>query len=145
MSAPKTILVVEDEPELSLAMKIRLTDAGFNVITAQDALEATTSTQRNHPDLIIMDFGLPAGSGGDVFQRLTTALGASGVPPIIFLSAFPRERVMEAIPPSDKIRFMQKPAQFDEVARTIRLMLKMPAPADSAAKGKPQVDLDLDG
>ena len=145
MSAQKTILVVEDEAELSMVLRIKLTGEGFNVVIAQDALEATAAVRRNNPDLIIMDFSMPAGSGADVYKRLYAALDGASVPPVIFLSALPVERVKESVPPSDNVQFMTKPADFDLLSRTIRSMLKLPAPAvDGAKKDNPKVDLDLD-
>ena len=55
----KKILVVDDEVELTKAMTIRLTTAGYEVSVAHDGEEALKKARQEKPDLIILDLMLP--------------------------------------------------------------------------------------
>lgn len=64
------LLVVEDDPDLQRALMLRLAAAGYEVHAAATADEATASALRLHPDLIILDLGLPDASGHVVASQL---------------------------------------------------------------------------
>ena len=57
------LLVVEDDPDLLLALTIRLRSNGYEVVTAQDAVQAAMQSRKEQPDLLILDISLPAGDG----------------------------------------------------------------------------------
>ena len=58
MSNPK-ILVVDDDPDLVRALRLRLRANNYDVTTASDGYAAIASAQRERPALIILDLGLP--------------------------------------------------------------------------------------
>lgn len=80
----KTILAVDDEPSILLAIKDTLSDR-YNVITAKNGREAIKTAESKNPDLIIMDVMMPELDGFEAVKQLRkrNPLG----PPIIFLSA----------------------------------------------------------
>ena len=63
LSAEKTILVVDDEEGVRLYLKTALKDAGFEVETAGDGLEALEKLKENPPDAISLDLVMPKKSG----------------------------------------------------------------------------------
>ena len=72
-TAPATnpkILVVDDDPEMRLALQVRLKANHYDVSTAVDGVSAISETRRVTPDLMLLDLGLPAGDGFSVLQRL---------------------------------------------------------------------------
>ena len=78
----KTILVVDDEPQILRALRINLRVREYDVYTAATGAEALQQAARHPPDLVILDLGLPDLDGVEVIQGLrgwTTA-------PIIVLS-----------------------------------------------------------
>jgi len=78
------ILVVDDEPNIIATVAPLLRARGYEVFSAMTGLTALDSFDRDKPDLVILDLGLPDINGVDVCRRLREA--ASGVP-ILVLSA----------------------------------------------------------
>ena len=78
-----TILVVDDEPKITQLVRDYLERAGFGVVTAADGREALMRARTEHPDLVVLDLGLPQLDGLDVTRRLRR----DGDVPIIMLTA----------------------------------------------------------
>jgi len=68
----KTILVVEDEPDVQLVLATALKDAGFNVMTASNGHEAYNQIKHQAPDLITLDLVMPRQSGPLLYKKLRT-------------------------------------------------------------------------
>jgi len=66
----RRILLVEDEPDVVMAIRKHLEVAGFDVLTAADGEEALAKARNLHPDLIILDLQLPKLSGLKVCTTL---------------------------------------------------------------------------
>ncbi len=81
-----TILIVDDEPAIRDMLGITLDLAGFDTLSAASAREARAAIADNRPDLILLDWMLPGGSGIDLARRLRRDEAASGIP-IIMLTA----------------------------------------------------------
>ena len=79
----KTILVVDDEPKISDLARDYLEHAGFIVRTAADGETALAIVQRDRPDLVVLDLGLPRLDGLDV----TRAIRRDSNLPVIMLTA----------------------------------------------------------
>jgi two-component system alkaline phosphatase synthesis response regulator PhoP len=84
----KEILVVDDEPRIADICRDYLQRAGFKVVTASNGADALAIARTKHPDLIVLDLGLPKMDGVDV----TKALRKYSDVPIVMLTA----RVEEA-------------------------------------------------
>ena len=65
-----TILIVDDEAAIREMVGITLDLAGFSSISASDAREAHISVIDNKPDLVLLDWMLPGGSGIELARRL---------------------------------------------------------------------------
>ena len=79
----KTVLVVDDEPRIVQLARDYLEHAGFAVLAAGDGRTALQLARSRHPDLVVLDLGLPGLDGLDV----TRALRADGNLPIVMLTA----------------------------------------------------------
>ena len=55
----KTILIVDDEPQITEIVSDYLRMAGFDVLAAGDGARALATVRGRHPDLVILDLGLP--------------------------------------------------------------------------------------
>jgi DNA-binding response OmpR family regulator len=78
-----TILVVDDEPKIVQLARDYLEHAGFDVITASNGAAALEAVARLHPDLVVLDLGLPEVDGLEVTRRLRQA----GDLPIVMVTA----------------------------------------------------------
>jgi two-component system alkaline phosphatase synthesis response regulator PhoP len=137
-----TILVVDDEPQIVRLLRDHLEAAGFSVIEASDGRQAVRVATAEHPDLIVLDLGLPGLDGLDV----TRGVRKDSPVPIIMLTARSDE--------SDKLvglelgadDYMTKPFSPKELVARIRAVLRR---AETAAAGPPilkvgdDVELDL--
>jgi two-component system, OmpR family, alkaline phosphatase synthesis response regulator PhoP len=83
----KTILVVDDEPQIAEIATDYLRMAGFDVIAAGDGVRALEAVRGRHPDLVILDLGLPRMDGIDVAR----AIRRDSDLPIIMLTARAQE------------------------------------------------------
>lgn len=64
------ILIAEDDPDLSELVHEVLADKGFAPIAARDGQQALDLIDRCHPDLVLLDIGLPVLDGFEVLRRL---------------------------------------------------------------------------
>jgi len=79
----KTILVVDDEPNVRQYLTAVLQDAGFNVATAADGVEALEMIKRSVPDFISLDLIMPKKSGHKLLHELRRNKQWSRIPVLI--------------------------------------------------------------
>lgn len=118
----KRVLIVDDDPTFRMALGWRLRNDGFEVMEAADAVSAASKAMSRKPDLLILDYIMPAGTGKDVYQRLQNNWLAA-MPPVIFLSSMDTDTVMEGLPVSKLIDFLPKPVDLRRLMDTIRRYL----------------------
>lgn len=126
------ILVVDDDPDLLRAMRLRLRANNYEVSTASDGYAAIASAQKERPALIILDLGLPVGDGFVVLDRLQNSDALSTIPVIVLSARDPQmneERALKA----GALAFFQKPADNDELLHVIQDSLEAAAPPQPAA------------
>jgi two-component system KDP operon response regulator KdpE len=116
------ILVVDDDPDLVRAMRLRLRANNYEVATASDGYSAIASAQKERPALIIPDLGLPVRDGFVVLERLQNIDALSSVPVIVLSARDPQSNEERALK-SGAAAFFQKPADNDELMNAIRASL----------------------
>src|SRR5207237_3835223 len=84
-SGRQKILVIEDDPVARADLQARLEANGYVVARAADAASALTVVNREHPDLILLDLGLPAGDGYLVLDRLRKIKALDSIPVLIVI------------------------------------------------------------
>lgn len=70
MANRKTLLVVDDDPEIVAMLSTRLEARGYQVLTASDGKEALAEAKRRRPALIVLDVMMPGKSGWEVARAL---------------------------------------------------------------------------
>ncbi|MCZ6905693.1 MAG: response regulator [Deltaproteobacteria bacterium] len=82
----RTIMVVDDEPDLVTLLRARLEQKEFNVMCAYSGSQALADLEKQKPDLILLDIMMPEMDGLEVLRRLKAALETSSIP-VILLTA----------------------------------------------------------
>ena len=122
MPRPK-ILVVDDDPDLVRALRLRLRANNYEVTTASDGYSAIAAAQKDRPALIILDLGLPVGDGFVVLDRLQNIDALAGVPVIVLSARDPQANEQRALR-AGAAAFFQKPVDNNELMELIRATLQ---------------------
>jgi DNA-binding response OmpR family regulator len=118
----KTILVVDDDPEILTMLQLRLEHSGYKVLTASDGKEALTSAKRNRPDLMILDVMMPSKNGWEVARALKQDPVTEGIK-VVMLTAI-GEQVNEITSPLyGADAFLDKPFDFKVLEATLAKLL----------------------
>ena len=127
------ILVIDDEPQIVRALRINLKARGYEVDVAPDGRTALALAARNHPDLVVLDMGLPDLDGTEVLAGLR---GWTDVPIIVLSGRTDSLDKVEALD-AGADDYVTKPFGMDELLARMRAVSRRSAP--SAAE--PQVQL----
>ena len=123
------VLAVDDEPQLLRALITNLKARGYEVDAATTGEIALEMAARHHPDVVVLDLGLPAMSGIEVIHGLR---GWTEVP-IIVLSARDAEREKIAALDAGADDYVTKPFGMGELLARVRAALRRSAPATEEA------------
>ena len=123
------ILVVDDEPQILRALATNLRARSYDVELAQTGEAALTIAARKHPDLVILDLGLPGIDGVEVIRGLR---GWTTVP-IVVLSVRDREADKVAALDAGADDYVTKPFGMDELLARMRAALRRAEPTEEAA------------
>jgi DNA-binding response OmpR family regulator len=130
MEAKKTILVIDDEPHITLGLKDALEFEGFRVVTASNGKDGVQLARQEHPHAILLDLMLPDVNGYQVCEDVRRF---DAFVPIIMLTAKSQE--------ADKIRgldagaddYVTKPFSVGELVARIRAIFRRAnRPSESA-------------
>ncbi len=118
----KTLLLVDDEPDLLESLSIRLKASGYKVVTAADGLEALKKARALGPDLILLDLMLPKMDGYKV-SRLLKFDGRYSRIPILILSARGQDMDKELASSAGADDYLVKPFSSEELLTRIKKLL----------------------
>jgi len=113
------VLVVDDEPAILRTVTANLGRRGFRVDVAQTGVAAIEQVEQ-HPDLVVLDLGLPDTDGLEVIRRIR----ARSDTPIIVLSARDSEREKVHALELGADDYLTKPFGVDELVARIRVALR---------------------
>lgn len=124
--ANSKIMIVDDDPDLRQALRLRLRANKYETVNAVDGYSAIALAYKEHPDLIILDLGLPAGDGFVVLDRLQKDDKLSTIPVIVLTARDPQSTERRALH-AGAAAFFQKPADNAELLEVIRASLSQNA------------------
>ena len=82
-----TVMVVDDDPDIQLLLRLELQAEGYDVITADDGLQAVERIPELQPDVVLLDVMMPGLDGWGVLERLDDPL-----PAVIVVSGLATDR-----------------------------------------------------
>ncbi|MEY2958269.1 MAG: two-component response regulator MtrA [Actinomycetota bacterium] len=140
-----TLLFIEDDDGIRLALRLALEDEGYTVHEAVNGTEGLAAFRRHDVDLVLLDLRLPDVSGFDVCR----ALRAESIVPIIMITAQTDTYDMVAGLEAGADDYVTKPVVPKELAARIRALLRrvhlheVSAPPRSQVFGDVEVRQDL--
>ena len=122
LSGTETILVVEDEADVSFFLETILQSHGYRVLCAADAEQATNlfKEHRNKIQLVFSDIGLPRVDGITLCEKLRTMVPKL---PLILASGYPTKEFKERINQLGPQAFLSKPYNTNDILQTVRKAL----------------------
>ncbi|MBS1895854.1 response regulator transcription factor [Microbacterium sp. MMO-10] len=134
------LLVADDDPQLVRALRITLAAHGYDVIAAGDGAAAIAMAAQAHPDIVLLDLGMPKLDGIAVIEALR---GWSDVPILVVSGRTGSADKVEALD-AGADDYVTKPFQVDELLARLRALARRRggAPAESSVTfGDVEVDL----
>ena len=117
----KKILIIDDEPDIVVYLKLLLENNGYSVVTASDGQEGFELAQTEKPDLVCLDIMMPRKTGVALYQEIKTDPKLKKLPCVIISAyesaysfkgqAFRRLVQDKTIP--EPLRFFEKPIDVD--------------------------------
>ena len=122
----KKVLLVEDDPFLSLLLKNRLQKEGFEVILAKDGQEALETVVKRawKPDLILIDVILPGKSGFEVLEEIKANAQLKGTVMVI-MSNLGQEEDIKRGKELGAHYFIKSQTPLDELMKKLKELLKI--------------------
>ncbi|GAA2624783.1 response regulator [Paractinoplanes durhamensis] len=114
------ILVVDDEPQIVRALRINLRARKYDVDTAPDGASALHAAARQHPDLVVLDLGLPDMDGTEVIRGLR---GWTVVPIIVLSGRADSQDKVDALD-AGADDYITKPFGVDELLARVRAVTR---------------------
>jgi DNA-binding response OmpR family regulator len=120
----KRILIVDDEPDVNLALRIVLEDNNFIVDSFNDPLRALENFKANLYDLIILDIKMPKKDGFEVYKEI---LKIDNRVQVCFLTAgdINYRSLKETFPTLDENQFIRKPIENIELIKQIHKIINV--------------------
>jgi DNA-binding response OmpR family regulator len=128
----KRILLIEDDLNVYHGIRRRLSAHDYETYYAPDAVASISQARIHHPDLILLDLGLPAGDGFVVMERLRQIPELGNIPIVVLSGRDRATNEMRSLRSGATI-FMQKPVSGDLLVRTIDRLLGKQHPASDVA------------
>jgi len=122
-TARPRVLMADDQTELLLLMKEMVELAGFEVVTANDGVEALKAVYETNPDIIVLDNNMPRRNGLDVAQDLKNNPIFAHIPIIIVTGAGEKSTKLKGLSMGID-DYLIKPVDTDELVARIRMILK---------------------
>jgi DNA-binding response OmpR family regulator len=133
MADTKTILVVDDDQELSDGLRAILEKNGYRVIQARDGQQGKHMVYQHHPDLVILDMMMPRMGGYPVLEHFR---GKTDAPPIIMITANEGSRHKAYAEYLGVVDYIRKPFAMERLLESVTRGLQQAAERKAATPEK---------
>jgi len=125
MADPKTILVIDDDHELSEGLRLILEKNGFKVLQANNGVQGKNQIYNQKPDLVIIDMMMPKMGGYPVLEHFRDKTDA---PPFIMITANEGQRHKAYAEYLGVVNYLRKPFAMDELLESVHKALNQSKP-----------------
>lgn len=122
---PKSVLIIDDNEDISTLLKDHLIHQGFVVTTALEGKSGVEKARKLHIDVITIDFNMPGANGVEVYEELRKHPETATIP-VIFFSSIVTGLIRRMVPASPRVRFIRKPCTIAEIEQSITEMAALP-------------------
>ncbi|WP_151769618.1 response regulator [Streptomyces abyssomicinicus] len=129
---PTRVLVVDDEPQMARALVINLKARHYAVDVAADGGQALRLAVERHPDVVLLDLGLPDMDGVEVIRGLR---GWTRVPVIVLSARHSSDEKVSALD-AGADDYVTKPFGMDELMARVRAAVRRAEPEAAAGSGE---------
>lgn len=115
----KTILIIDDEPDLVEISQTHLEEAGYRVVTAANGIEGLAMAKKEKPDLILLDIVMPGMDGLEMLETLRGTPGLAATKVLMLTAKGRTDNIFEA----DRLRavdYLIKPFSFEELVIAVK-------------------------
>lgn len=134
------VLVVEDDPAIGRVLRHGLSGAGYVVLVATDGAAGLSLAVQEHPDVVLLDLGLPDLDG----RRVLAMLRAVSQVPVIVITAQDDDRTIVQALDAGADDYLVKPFGGEQLAARIRAVLRRTAPGASGSAVVCVGELEID-
>ena len=139
MDAHARVLVIDDDPDVSLLARLQLENAGYEVVEADTAATGTARALDAAPDLILLDWMLPDGDGIGVLAALRAEPATADLP-VIMVTARSHATDERAAWEAGVVDYLTKPFEGSDLLRRVRDALDTPAGAPRTERRRAALD-----
>jgi two-component system, OmpR family, phosphate regulon sensor histidine kinase PhoR len=129
------ILIVDDEPDIALILKLQLEDAGYHTVPARDGVEALEMIEREKFSLIMLDIKMPRMDGLEVLSRI----GGADTP-VVMMTAHGSEDIAVDTLHKGALDYISKPFSTDDMLQKVKRAIAQ----DKTRKESERLRLQLD-
>ena len=122
---PRSLLIIDDNEEISSLLKSNFQARGFTIYTALDGASGLEKARRLLPDVITLDFNMPDMNGVEVYNELHKHPETAGIP-IIFFSSTLLGIIKKMILENPRVQFLKKPCNTQDIEKCVYEMIALP-------------------
>lgn len=119
----KSVLIVDDDPDIITAITTALSDLGVDIETASNGNTAVTLAQENKPDLVILDIMLPGKGGLLVLEKLRQGKRRGEKPRVIMITATQGRRHRQYAEALGVDEYLNKPFRMERLVEVTEKLL----------------------
>lgn len=119
----KTILIVDDDPDIVTAITTSLSDTGAKIESARDGNTAVSKAEAGDPDLVILDIMLPQKSGFLVLERLRKGKSRGDKPRVIMITGNQGQRHRQYAEALGVDEYLNKPFRMERLLEVTEKLL----------------------
>lgn len=123
MKPKKKILIIDDDRIFLQIMSRKITEAGYEVLTAVDGIQGISSAIKEQPQLIILDIRFPAGGGLETLRKLSLSAKTCNIP-VIISTCLEDPQMKQIVSNYNVVDYLVKPIDPERLVQRINETLK---------------------